>query len=277
MNPSRFTRATVALTLASFAPWLGAVDAAPPHLGERGLASFREYLASAPHRAFALAPGGAWGWQAGLPSAPLAEQAALDTCRAQTQQTCVLYAVDERVVFDAQAWPTLWGPYATATEAARAPIGTRRGERFPDLVFRDGQGRTHKLSDFQGRVRVLHFWGSWCPPCRRELPDLARLVRRLASERDIRFVFLPVREPFHTARAWLKAQGLDDLPLFDAGEKAFALADGRLLPDRQVAGMFPTTYVLDRHGLVVFSHLGDASRWEEYAPFLRDVVKRSGK
>jgi hypothetical protein len=55
------------------------------------------------------------------------------------------------------------------------------------------------------------------------------------------------------------------------------LADGTKVPDRQIAGKFPTTYVLDKHGIVVFSHIGDASRWHEYAPFLRDAALRSGK
>lgn len=255
--------------------------AAVPHLGPRGVASYQEFLAGGQHRAFAVAPGGSWAWRADLPSRELAERAVLDDCREHTQQTCVPYAVDGQVVFDAKAWPTLWGPYATAAVAQRAATGTRRGERFPDLVFRDMAGKAFRTADFRGQVLVLHFWGSWCGPCRRELPDLQRLVRRMEKTRDVRFVFLPVREPFAVARDWARRQQLR-LPLYDsgvtdAGAPAFALADGSSLPDRQVAGKFPTTYVLDKHGLVVFSHIGDASRWTEYAPFLQDVARRSGK
>lgn len=251
--------------------------AEPPQLGPRGVDSYREYLAAEPHRAFVVAPGGAWAWRAGAPGGELAEEAALADCRAHTEQTCVPYALDERIVFDAKAWPTLWGPYADAAAARRASVGTRRGERFPDLRFRDDAGRALKVSDFRGQVLVLHFWGSWCGPCRRELPDLRRLVRRMSGQRDVRFVFLPVREPFATARDWLRAQQLD-LPLHDAGGgETFALADGTTLPDRRVAGKFPTTYVLDKRGIVVFAHVGDASRWEEYAPFLRDAAARSGR
>jgi thiol-disulfide isomerase/thioredoxin len=254
---------------------------AVPQLGARGVASYRDFLASGRHRAFAIAAGGAWAWRGDLPSRDLAERAVLDDCRANTAQTCVLYAADDQLVFDAKAWPTLWGPYADAAAAQRAPVGTQRGERFPDLAFRDAAGRAAKVSDYRGKVLVLHFWGSWCGPCRRELPDLQGLVKRLERQRDIRFVFLPVREPFATARDWARAQQLQ-LPLYDsgvtgAGDHAFALADGTRLPDRQVAGKFPTTYVLDKHGIVVFAHVGDASRWREYAPFLRDAATRSGK
>ncbi len=249
---------------------------AVPQLGMRGVESYKEFLVTSRHRAFAIAPGGTWGWQAELPDQKLAEQAALQTCQAETQQRCVLYAVDERVVFDAQAWPRLWGPYLSASAAAQAPVGVRRGERFPDLVLRDDAGKTFKVSDLRGKVAVLHFWGSWCGPCRRELPDLQKLVHSMEKTRDVRFLFMPVRESFQTARDWATAQKLR-LPLFDAGEKEFALADGTKLPDRQVAGKFPTTYVLDKHGIVVFAHVGDASRWGEYAPFLQDAMLRSGK
>jgi thiol-disulfide isomerase/thioredoxin len=250
--------------------------AAVPQLGARGIESYRAFLDAGNHRAFAVAPGGAWAWRADLPSAGMAEQAALADCREHTAATCVPYAIDDRVVFDAKAWPTLWGPYATADAAKRAPVGTRRGERFPDLVFRDAGGRATKVSDFRGKVLVLHFWGSWCGPCRRELPDLQALVRRMGRERDVRFAFLPVREPFEVARTWARTQKFQ-LPLFDAGEKEFVLASGERLPDRQIAGKFPATYVLDKHGLVIFSHVGDAGRWPEYAPFLADAARRSGR
>ncbi|MBI4742869.1 MAG: TlpA family protein disulfide reductase [Betaproteobacteria bacterium] len=255
-----------------------------PHLGQRGVESYREFLASPPHRAFVIAPGDAWAWRVDLPSAQAAERAALEDCREHTDQTCVAYAVDNRVVFDAKAWPKLWGPYATADTAKRAPVGTRRGERLPDLVFRNASGQKSKVSDFRGKVLLLHFWGSWCGPCRKELPDLLQLLQQTNGERDIRAVFLPVREPFDLARKWASQQKLP-LPLFDGGniggsgenDNTFALADGSRLPDRQIAGKFPTTYVLDKHGLVIFTHVGNASRWGEYAPFLRDAAARSGK
>jgi thiol-disulfide isomerase/thioredoxin len=250
--------------------------AAVPQLGARGIESYRAFLDAGSHRAFAVAPGGAWAWHADLPSSDMAEQAALDSCREHTAATCVPYAVDDRVVFDAKVWPTLWGPYADGATAARAQTGVRRGERFPDIVFRDAAGKRLKVSDFRAKVLVLHFWGSWCGPCRRELPEFQQLVRRMAPARDIRFVFLPVREPFEVARAWAQTQKFQ-LPLFDAGEKEFTLASGERLPDRQVAGKFPTTYVLDKHGLVIFSHVGDAVRWLEYAPFLADAARRSGR
>jgi thiol-disulfide isomerase/thioredoxin len=48
------------------------------------------------------------------------------------------------------------------------------------LVALDGPDR--RAPEFAGRVTLLNFWGTWCPPCRRELPGLARLAERLRDE-----------------------------------------------------------------------------------------------
>jgi hypothetical protein len=72
------------------------------------------------------------------------------------------------------------------------------------------------------------------------------------------------------------------LPLYDSGANgkstdALALADGRKMHDRDIAAAFPTTYILDKHGVVVFSNIGPVSRWPQYLPLLQDVAARSGK
>jgi thiol-disulfide isomerase/thioredoxin len=45
------------------------------------------------------------------------------------------------------------------------------------LELRDISGRALKLSDYKGKVVLLNFWATWCPPCRKEVPDLIRLQR----------------------------------------------------------------------------------------------------
>jgi hypothetical protein len=47
--------------------------------------------------------------------------------------------------------------------------------------------------------------------------------------------------------------------------------------DRELAKVFPTTYVLDKHGIVVYSNVDPVRGWNQYLPFLRDVAARSGK
>lgn len=273
---------TLTLSLAASASAAPLQDAeAIPHLNDRGRAGYRDFLNAPAERAFVIAPGGTWVWRAQLGSEEEAIDAALADCRTHTPQRCVPYAVNDRVVFDAAAWPRLWGPYASRAEARRLPTGTRRGERFPDLAFRSPDGKAMKLSDFAGKIVLLHFWGSWCRPCQQEMPDLQRLYDAVKNDPDIRVVLLPVREDIAQARAWAARLGVR-LPIYDAGIKneaddQFRLANGSRIPDRQIARIFPTTHVIDRHGVVVFSHIGAASRWLDYLPFVRDAAERSGK
>ena len=257
-------------------------SAMPPHLEGDGQSDYQNFLAAATHKAFAIAPGGAWGWKANAPSREQAVSSALATCQAQTPQRCVLYATDGALVWDSALWPTLWGPYTNAAQSLKAPIGRERGQRFYNIALRDAKAQqTSKVQSLRGKVVVLHFWGAWCGPCRREMPELQKLYDSLKSESGIAFVLLQVREPFATSQQWASKQGLH-LPLFDSGARsmsdtALQVVGGDPLPDREVASVFPSSYVLDKRGIVVFNHTGPVTDWMAYREFLLDAVRKSGK
>lgn len=62
------------------------------------------------------------------------------------------------------------------------PIVTSGQEaRPPQLTIKDIHGRYIRLSDYQGKVVLINFWATWCPPCRKEIPDLIRLQREYRS------------------------------------------------------------------------------------------------
>lgn len=252
-----------------------------PHLDRAGKEAYRDFLAAERHRAFAIAPGGAWTWNGNGSSAASVAEDTLQTCEFDNGHACILYALDDKVVFDKKAWTGLWGPYLDHAAADRASTGLKRGQRFYDLAFKDPRGKAMKLSDLRGKVVVLHFWGSWCPPCRREMPEMQQLHRQLGGSPDIKMVMLQVREDIGTARKWARQQRLQ-LPLYDSGvsrkaNDSLPLANGKSIHDRYIAEVFPTTYILDKHGIVVFANVGPVSRWSEYLPLLRDVAARSGK
>jgi len=265
----------------AFLPYIfllaGLAHAAPPQLDARGIAGYVEFQQAPTHRAFAIAPGGAWSWRGEMETPELALQAALEDCGSHARRLCLAYALDDKVVFKPQAWARAWRPYLTAAQAKSALTGLKTGQRFPDLVYRDAGGRKRKLSDQRGRVVLLHFWGSWCPPCQREMPDLQKLHARFKSAPNVQFVFLPVREAAAKSRAWLRGRGID-LPIADAGslaekEGAFLLSDGGKIGDRDVARAFPTSYILDRNGIVLFAHVGPVADWVALEPLLKDAAR----
>jgi thiol-disulfide isomerase/thioredoxin len=52
-----------------------------------------------------------------------------------------------------------------------------QAQKAPTLEFKDLRGRVRRLSDYKGKVVLLNFWATWCPPCRAEMPDLVRMQR----------------------------------------------------------------------------------------------------
>ncbi len=56
-------------------------------------------------------------------------------------------------------------------------IAAGQSVRAPALVLKDMRGRTVRLSDYTGKVVLLNFWATWCPPCRTEMPDLVKMQR----------------------------------------------------------------------------------------------------
>ena len=255
-----------------------------PHVNDKAKESIVQYQSAGKHKAFAIAPGGAWSWRADASDEDDAELQALQSCQEYTQQKCVLYALNERIVFNAVKWPTLWGPYADKQSASRAGVGAKVGERFHDLTWKDAKGNKVHLSSLHGKLVFLHFWGSWCPPCLREFPSLKKMHAEIKTKfpSDVEMVMLQLREPFDESSAWAEQYKFSDLPLYDSGVAdnevtTLTLSDGSLIQDRNIARVFPSTYVLDRNGLIIFSHNGPVDDWLEYLPFLQHAVSETSK
>jgi thiol-disulfide isomerase/thioredoxin len=261
-----------------------AEDSKIPHAGDKANEHFLQYQYSAEHKAFAIAPGGVWSWLTEAISEEQAKKQALESCQENTQQKCVLYALNNRIVFDAESWPGLWGPYADAATADKASTGTKVGQRFPDLSWLDAKGKKQSVSGQKGKIVFIHFWGSWCPPCLREFPSLKKLHTKIQSlyPDDVEMKLLQLREPFDDSIKWARQYDFADMPLYDSGVKdsetsTLILKDGGLVEDRSIARVFPSTYVLDRNGLVIFSHRGPVDNWLDYISFFDHAVKHTSK
>lgn len=109
------------------------------------------------------------------------------------------------------------------------------------------EGDSASIEDFQGRAVVLNLWGTWCPPCRREIPHLVDLQREIVP-RGGTVVGLAVDsgDP-EEIRAFLDGFGAD-YPIW--------LARTRDVVRRFQAQGFPTTLIVDREGVIRERFLG---------------------
>lgn len=73
-----------------------------------------------------------------------------------------------------------------------APVVALGQESRPaQMTIRDIRGRYIRLSDYRGKVVLVNFWATWCPPCRKEIPDLIRLQREYRSRLQVIGVTYP--------------------------------------------------------------------------------------
>lgn len=136
--------------------------------------------------------------------------------------------------------------------AKAAGFETRAALPAPELNAHDLSGATRTLADYRGKVVLLNFWATWCPPCHREMPSLERLRIRMAGQ-PLEIVAISSAETPEEVRAYLSKMKLGFPILLDSDSsntrrwKVFAL---------------PTTFVLDAEGRIHHVLTGP-TEWDE--------------
>jgi len=122
-----------------------------------------------------------------------------------------------------------------------------QGHPAPDLTLKTIDGKTIRLADLKGRRVILDFWATWCGPCNAELPDLIRL-RKQMPESELALIGISDESPAMLRR--FAARKHMNYPIVSA----------RDLPE-PFSSVFalPTKFVLDRHGVIQWIHVGRAN------------------
>ena len=139
--------------------------------------------------------------------------------------------------------PTL-APTATSTPAPTPRVIRRASdgapEAAPDFALETFAGETLRLSDLRGKVVVLNFWASWCPPCRWEMPFFETISQEY-KERGVIFLGVAISDTMEDASDFADSVGVTyPLALDAAGETA---------RDYEVLGL-PTTFLIDKDGAI---------------------------
>ena len=135
-------------------------------------------------------------------------------------------------------------PAIQATATDQAPLDTLAGLNLP--VF---GGKALDIKALKGKPVVINFWATWCPPCIREMPDLANLARELGDDATI--IGIAADSEPHVQKFTEKTPGID-FPLLMAGYKALNLSKQW----GNEKGGLPFTVVLDAQGQIHWRHSG---------------------
>lgn len=117
----------------------------------------------------------------------------------------------------------------------------------PDFTLVDQYGKTHKLSDYKGKVVFLNFWATWCPPCRGELPDIEEIYKEYGKDNN-NVIILGVTAP-NLGREGSKQDIIDFMNKNSYTFPVMFDNDGDVMLKYSIEA-FPTTFIIDKEGNV---------------------------
>lgn len=128
--------------------------------------------------------------------------------------------------------------------------GERVGEsaKAPDFTLSDLQGNKVSLAEWRGKVVVIEFWATWCPPCRESVPEVNTLYARF-KDKNFRLLAIAVdkgADALSGVRAFVEEQGVSYPVLLDDGEasKSYSVMS------------IPVLFIVDKEGKVVKRRTG---------------------
>jgi peroxiredoxin len=156
--------------------------------------------------------------------------------------------------------------FVIGTQGGRRGTLIREGDRAPEFRLNSLDGRPVSLSSFKGKVVMVHFWATWCPPCVDELPTLDRLFRSMAGP-DLEILAVSVDDGgAATVGSFMQRNGLS-LPVLLNPDQSVSRAYGTF--------KFPETYLVDREGIVRRKIIG-AADWmsPETVGLIAELLKK---
>ena len=178
-------------------------------------------------------PGGSSGPETVAPSAPAGSRQALRVGGSLLLALVIIFAA--WVVADRQGLSELGQGGMNQNPLPKV------GEMAPDFVVPDLLGNEHRLSDYRGQAVWINFWGSWCPPCRAEMPELQLAYEELGPQGMVMLTISQRENP--TDAALFSARNGVTFTVLTDPDQSLTWAD-------YPVNNYPTHILVDREGRV---------------------------
>ncbi len=119
--------------------------------------------------------------------------------------------------------------------------------KAPDFTLKDIHGRALSLSSLKGKVVLINFWATWCPPCKAEMPSLNKIYNEMKAQ-GLEVVAVSTDNSLSTIKDFLARNRLDFPVLFD---------ESKAVTKQYHVFSMPTTFLIDRNGMIVEKFYGE--------------------
>lgn len=143
--------------------------------------------------------------------------------------------------------------YSYAQPPSPFAVEKLAGQKAPDFTLKDVNGNSISFSSFKGKVVLLNFWATWCPPCKAELPSMNKLQQSLKN-RGLVILAVSTDRSASDVKDFLSKYPLNYTVVVD-----YNLNVSRSL---YKVFMVPTTFLIDKKGIVVKRYFGEQD-WTE--------------
>ncbi len=151
---------------------------------------------------------------------------------------------------------------ATLIAAGNSQAGPLRvGQLAPDFTLKDVKGRSYTLSELRGKVVLVNFWATWCPPCRAEMPSMEKLNAMLPSDDFVLLAINAEEDALDIVKEYLQ-ESPHSFPVLLDGETAVQKQFG--------VYAFPETFIIRRDGIIA-DHVIGAIDWT--GPKVLNLIK----
>lgn len=114
------------------------------------------------------------------------------------------------------------------------------GDAAPDFELVDLEGNAHRLSEYKGQGVLLNFWGTWCPPCKAEMPYMENQYKEF-EEKGVQILAVNIKQSNYTVETFRDQYGLTFPIVIDKNESVRRAYD--VLP-------LPTTILINEDGII---------------------------
>lgn len=130
------------------------------------------------------------------------------------------------------------------------------GRLRPEFTLADLEGVPRKVSEWDGKVLIINFWATWCPPCRKEIPAFIQLQKKYGRQ-GVQFVGIALDDPGNV-QAFHKALGIN-YPVLIGDTGLIARSYGNHF------GALPYTVIIGRDSKIALARLGELAQQEAEA------------